>query len=429
MNLQHFQMQWNRFRRHFRRFTWGGAWASSLSPAGRQNLTLFFYDGLFAAASDKIILTYLTVYLLSLGATGSQIGFLSSLSNLVAALILLPAALVVERSGERKRITLSAATGSRLVMLLLAILPMFFLPTNALIWILLGLALLRDVFNNIGYPAWISLTGDIVPIEGRGRYFGTRNFMMGIAGMIVALTIGEMITQIGDPLGYQVAFILAVIFGVISMTFFARIKDPITAESSEINNRSWIKEIFASLKGQKAFLLFSIFTAVWNFSLNIAGPFFNVFMVDTLNFTAAMIGIVTVSNALANLIIQRRVGVLSDKWGNRNVSVLFLLLIPIIPLVWGLWVRQLWHAILIEILGGIFWGAYNLSSFNTLLLKTPEDQRARFSAIHQIVVTLSLAVGAALGALLIPFIDFKGVAILSAGGRWLAAILFVIFVS
>lgn len=428
MKFTQVSFQWARFRRHFKRFTWGGAWASALSAEKRQNLTLFFYDGLFAAASDKIILTYITVYLLTLGASRQQIGLLSSFSNLTAAIILLPAALLVERSGERKKITLVGAFGSRLVVLLMATVPFFLAGSPSLIWIILALALLREVFNYIGFPGWMALTGDIVPIEGRGRYFGTRNFIMGVAGIIIALVVGESITRIGDPLGYQMAFILAVVLGVTSMSFFARLKDPQAEDKTLHQVQSGFKEMFISLKGRSQFISFCVFTAVWNFSINIAAPFFGVFMVDTLNFTAAMIGVTTVANTIANMLVQRRIGTLSDKWGNRNVAVVFMLLIPFLPLAWGLWVHQYWHVFLIQTIGGILWGGYNLVSFNTLLLQTPENQRARFSAFYQIVVTLSLAGGAALGSFLIPRIDFTGVTLTSAGGRWVAGILFLFLV-
>ncbi len=422
------QRLWRRFHRRFRRFTWGGAWAATLPAQHRQNLTLFFYDGLFAAASDKIILTYLTIYLLVLGATPQQIGLLSSLSNLMAAFLLLPAALLVERTGDRQPITLRSAFGSRAAVLIMALLPFFLGNARALIWVIFSLALLREVFNNIGFPGWMALTGDIIPLEGRGRYFGTRNFIMGVAGIITALVIGEAITRIGPPLGYQISFIIAVVFGLISMSFFARIKDPQNQTETLHQVQSNLREIFNSLKGQRQFILFCVFTAIWNFSINIAGPFFNVFMVETLNFTAAMIGVTTVANTVANLLIQRQAGILADSWGNRKMSIVFLLAIPVLPLLWGLWVRQYWQAVLMHVLGGLFWGAYNLASFNNLLQQTPEKLRARFSAFFQIVVTLSLAVGAGLGSFLIPRINFPGVAIVSALGRWAGAIFFLLFV-
>lgn len=428
MKIKKIHFQWARFRRHFIRFTWGGAWASVLPHEKRRNLTIFFYNGLFAAASDKIILTYMTIYLLSLGASRQQIGLLSSFSNLTAALLLLPAALLVERSGDRKRITLTMASSSRLVLLVIALLPLFFIESKALIWVVLGLALLRETFANMAYPGWMSLTGDIIPLEGRGRYFGTRNFVMGMVGILTVLVVGEAITRIGEPLGYQLALLLSFITGVIAMLFLGRIKDPIdkTEDTPQVQNR--LKDIFTSLKGQTQFILFCIFTAIWNFSIYIVGPFFNVFMVDTLNFSAAMIGVISVANTVANLLVQRRVGVLSEKWGNRRVAIFFMLLIPLVSLLWGLWVRQYWQAILVETLSGVLWGAYNLVSFNILLLQTPEKQRARFSAFYQIVVTLGLAGGAALGAYLIPSIDFKGVAIVSTCGRWLAGVFFILMV-
>ncbi len=421
-------INWSRLQRHYTRFTWGGPWAAALPEDRRRNLTLFFYDGLFAAASDKIILTYITIYFLDLGASGQQIGLLSSLSNLAAAFLLLPAAMWVERTGERKRSTLMAATGSRLMVLLMALLPMFLVPTSGLIWIILGLALLRETFNNIGYPGWMALTGDIVPLAGRGRYFGTRNFIMGVSGIITALVVGAAITRIGSPLGYQLAFILAVVLGLISMSFFSRLKDHSKEDGTLQPTHSSLQQIFSSLHGQKQFILFCVFTAIWNFSINIAGPFFNVYMVETVGMTAASIGIATVGNTIANLVVQRRTGVLADRWGNRNVSIIFLFLIPVLPLIWGLWIHTTWQVIVIQFVAGVFWGAYNLVSFNILLNQTPQEQRARFSALYQIVVTLSLAGGAALGSYLISVIQFKGIAITSAIGRWLAGILFLILV-
>jgi MFS family permease len=428
MKFQQIRKQWARFRRHFIRFTWGGAWAAALPEERRLNLTSFFFNGLFAAASDKILLTYITVYLLALGASAQQVGLLSSFSNFAAALLLLPAAMLVERTGERKKTALMAGAGSRAVVLLLALLPMFIPISKSLIWILLGMALLREVMNNIGYPGWMALTGDVVPLEGRGRYFGTRNFIMGVAGIITALAVGEAITRIGAPLGYQVAFILAVVLGLISLFFFGRIKDFTKEEGSLTVARSNLRQIFSSLRGQKPFILFCVFTAVWNFSINVAAPFFNVYMVDNMQMTAAMIGLVTVVNAVANLLIQRQVGRLSDKWGNRGVMIFFMLLIPLVPVVWGIWVGAYWQAILVEAFSGMLWGSFDLLNFNTLLQKTPQEQRARFSAFYQIVVTLSLAGGAALGSYLFPLIQFKGITLVSGGGRLLAGLLFLVLV-
>ncbi|MBW6467000.1 MAG: MFS transporter [Brevefilum sp.] len=443
MDLNQLRQHWSRLSRQINRFTWGGAWAASLSAIQRQNLTHFFYDGLFSAASDKIILTYMTIYLLTLGVTRQQIGFLSSFSNFVNALLLLPAAFLVEYSGARKEITVKSAIASRMMVLLMAILPFFLFGTTTLVWIMLALFLLREAANNFAFPGWMALTGDMIPLEGRGRYFGTRNFIMGLAGIFAALVIGEAITQIGSPIGYQFAYLLAAVLGGVAILFFMKLNDPHpgkkpdpqpTEEQVQEPERFFqgflrsLTGIITSIKQHPHFINFAIYVAAWNFSINIAAPFFNVYMVDTLYMTAAMIGVTTVSNTAANMLVQRRVGLLADKWGNRIVTIIFLFLIPFLPLFWGIWVRQYWHALVIHTIGGLLWGGFNLVSFNNLLMQTPEDQRARFSAYYQIIVTLSLSAGAALGSFLIPKIDFTGVTLTSAAGRWIAAFLFVFLV-
>ena len=47
----------------------------------------------------------------------------------------------------------------------------------SLVWAAIFFSVLRDSFANLGYPAWMAVTNEIVPIEGRGRFFGSRNFI------------------------------------------------------------------------------------------------------------------------------------------------------------------------------------------------------------------------------------------------------------
>ena len=46
----------------------GGKWAVTQPAEVQHNLRSFWFDGLFASASDAILLTYLTLYVLQLGA-------------------------------------------------------------------------------------------------------------------------------------------------------------------------------------------------------------------------------------------------------------------------------------------------------------------------------------------------------------------------
>ena len=92
-----------RLWRLFLKFTWGGEWALPLATIVTRNLTWFFSDGLFASASDNIIITYVTLYILALGATNAQVGLMSSFSSLASAASILSAAdLPLGRGGGRQ---------------------------------------------------------------------------------------------------------------------------------------------------------------------------------------------------------------------------------------------------------------------------------------------------------------------------------------
>ena len=411
-------------RRAFRMFTWGGEWAIPLSGQIKHNLYWFFFDGLFASASDNIIITFVTLYILALGGTRGQVGLMSSLSSLCAALLLLVGAILVERFGHRKEITMLFGGGvARLAILGMAFLPLL-IKGQAIVWVAIVLSVTRDSFGNLAFPAWMSVTADIVPMEGRGRFFGSRNFIMGVTGILAILIVGELITQISIPLGYQIAFGLAFAFGMFSTFSFGNLRDPRGSIAPVKPTGSFSpRAMWQDLKEHPTFLALGLIMAFWNFSLNVAGPFFNVYMVSNLKFTASMVGVASIVTTIASFLIQRRVGRLSDRWGPRRVQLISMLLIPLLPISWLL-VTQFWHVVVLNIFSGLFWGAFNLASFNFLLSLTPDTQRARFSAYYQILVMLALAGGAAIGAWVVTQWGYQFIFVLSAVGRMAAAVVF-----
>ncbi len=423
LNSLALRVSWGRMRRYLDRLTFGGSWAEMVSHEIRHNLRWFWLDGLFAAASDNIILTYLSLYVLALGATRTQIGLMSSLGSLSATLVLLPGAWLVERWGHRKGITVfSGGIVSRLMLFFLVLVPWFFQGPAAVV-VAITLSVIRDAFSNLSLPAWVSLTADIVPLSRRGSYFSARNIVMVIAGMASMLLVGELITRTGQPAGYQIALGLAFGIGLLSTYSFSRLREPAAAIAAPQEKTMRPRAMLRELRAAPNFLTYMVMAALWNFSLNIAGPFFNLFLVQDLHSTATMVAIVSVASSLSSLPAQRWLGPLVDRIGARRMQMVTGLLIPIVPFLWA-FVRAPWQAAPINILSGVLWAGYSLASFNLLLEITPHEQRARYTALYQAVVSIALAVGAALGGVIATLWGYRMVFLLSALGRLIAAILF-----
>jgi MFS family permease len=312
------------------------------------------------------------------------------------------------------------------MILLLALVP-FFIEVPTAVWAAILIAVAREAFANLAFPGWMSITGDIVPIEGRGRYFGSRNFVMAIAGILTTLFVGVLITQTGSLSGIQMALLIAFVFGAASTFSFAHVSDPKGNAPIAATSSMSITSIWGDLRVQRTIMALFATTAIWNFSLNIAGPFFTVYLVQDLNATAAMVGLTSVASSVASMLVQRRVGALTDRWGPRRVQLISMLLIPILPTCW-MFITEAWQVIPINLLSGVLWGTYSLASFNYLLALFPDELRARYSALYQVVVTLALAGGAAVGSLVITQIGYQGVFLLSAIGRVIASLVFTRFV-
>lgn len=414
---------WAHLRRSIGRLTAGGRWTDPLAPSVRRNLRWFWLDGVFAQASESIAVAYLSLFVLALGASRAQIGLMSALSSLSAAALLMPAAAAVERWGQRKRFCLLTGGGvARLTLLLLALLPLAF-SGPAAVAVAIGLAIVRTAFANMGVPAWTSLTADIVPLAWRGRYFASRNIAMGLVGMAVVYAVGVLITRVGNAAGYPLAMGLAFVFGAASSLSFAQLDDPAPQPQAKSDKTNSSRPAIAA----KGFLYLCAITALWNLSLGVAGPFFSVYLVDGLHASAAFVGGISVVNGLAALPGQRLFGVLSDRWGPRKVQLLTGLIIPLVPWGWAL-ARSSWQLVPIEIISGFVWAGYGLSSFNFLLTQMPEEQRARYSALYQIVVMATYAAGSALGGLVATHWGYTANFALSGAGRLTAALLFATLV-
>jgi len=392
-------------------------------PESRRGRRLLWWDGLVSNVSESFVTNFTGPFALALGATTGQIGWLSAFTNLASALALFPGARLVERTGQRKRIVVitNGAVG-RLLLLLMALVPLFFQGTTA-IYGLIALVTLRAFFNQLGFPAWSSMLADLVPAGIRGRYFSARNIGLAVAALIAAPLAGRLADQLGLPRGYQVSFFLAGLIGFGATVIFARIPEPpmppphqAAAETPE--------GIRSILRTHPRFAGFTAVAFLWNLSLMVVGPFFSVYLVQDLNASPTQIGLLAAIFSATNIVGQRVWGRLNDRHGAAWVKRLTGFMIPAIPLLWSV-APNPWYLLAVEAFSGFVWAGYSLSNFNLLLSLAPATQRARYTAIYQVSVFTSAFIGPLLGGACAAALGIRPLFWLSAAGRVLASTLFL----
>ncbi len=395
-------------------------------PTARQGRRLFWWDGFFSNISESFVTNFVGPFALSLGATNTQIGWLSAISNLTSALALFPGARLAERPERRKRvIVITGGIGGRALLLAIAAVPLLF-HGDAAILAFLALVALRGFMSQLSYPAWSALSADLVPTAIRGRYFAARNIALAIAALIAAPLAGRLAESLGLPRGYQVSFALAGLVGFVATVIYARIPMPAAALSARpATGRA--ENLLALFRRHPRFTGFTAVAFLWNISLAIAGPFFAVYLVRSLHASPTQIGLLAAVNSVGNIIGQRVWGRLNDRHGAAWLTRVTGFLIPLVPILWSL-APNPWYLMPVETLSGFAWAGYSLAGFNLLLGLAPAEQRARFTAIYQVAVFGAAFVGPLIGTALVNILSIRPLFWISAAGRVIASTLFVLTV-
>ncbi len=395
-----------------------------------RGLRYFLLDGLFSTVSENFFINYIALYALSFGATIGQVGLLTAVTNLAGTLSLFPGAYAAERTRNRKRLVLWTGGGvSRLALLALAAIPLATGdPGTALILIIIFNSI-RSFMSSFANPAWTSIVADLVPGFIRGRYFGLRNSLMA-AGAFLAAALAGWIIRHGNGFsgfrhaGYQAAFFIACITGLAGTFFFSRIpRSGISAPPADERRPGRMPGILSMLP----FAGLVLHALLWNLSVQLAAPFFNVYLVNGLGAGMTLVGIATASSSAASLPGQYLFGRIMDRRGAIPLLLLTGLLIPLIPLLWMV-VRAPWQVPFLNAFGGFLWAGYNMANFTLLLELSPEAQRPRAVALFQVAVFSSAVIGPALGGLLTERYGFMPVFAASGIGRFAALVPFLFVV-
>ena len=400
----------------------------ALTPRRLAGIRWSWLDGFFTTVSDNLYLGFIVLYALVYGASTSQLGLLAAIQNLLGAVSLFPGARAADAARHRKPLVTWTVGGlARIALLALALVPwMTSVPATA-IWLIIALNGVRSFMSNFGNPAWTVLVGDLVPPSLRARYFGNRNLMIMLAALLVAPLAGWLITAgngwLGQPnLGYQAVLALAFVTGLAGTVCFTLIPEPHRAPRAR--QATGGPRLWSALAGNRAFLGLVVSGFVWNLALQMAAPFFNVYLVRHLGAGTTTVGFLAAVNTLFGLIGSGIFGRVMARLGALKTQALTGLLIPIVPTAW-IWVTASWQVGVLEAYAGLVWAGYNLANFALLLELTPAAHRPQAVALYQTVVFASAVVGPLLGGWLADAFGFHVIFAASGVGRLVGILLYV----
>ncbi len=368
-----------------------------------RTMKLSVKEGAVASVMNGFGDQYITPYALALNANNAQIGFLASFVGLLGPLSQIGGSKLMEKSSRRKIIVTFVALQA-LMWLPIIFLSLFFwrnIFVNYLPVILIIFYSLFAIFGSIAGPSWFSLMGDIVPEKIRGRYFGKRNKISGTVVLVTSLIASFFLDFFKTKgfllLGFSIFFFFACTARLISAYMFSKHYYPKLKLK-----KGYYFSFFQFMKKAPSnnFGKFVISVALMYFSVYIAAPFFSVYMLKDLGFNYLTFTLMIISQSVFTLLTLQLWGKFSDKYGNRKILRIGSMIIPFVPILWLFSASPFYIAFVPQLMAGIGWAAFSLSSSNFIYDSVSVQRRGICIAYYSLMNGIGIFLGAALGGIL-----------------------------
>jgi MFS family permease len=250
--------------------------------------------------------------------------------------------------------------------------------------------------------------GDIVPEKIRGSVFSTRLLLGTLSALTLTLLGGWFVDgwKTARPehaiYAYSILFTVGVLFGLAGTFAVTRFPEPEMHGEEEIPLFGLLKTPFED----ENFRRLLKFVSVWAFSINLAGPFFIIYMMKRLELGLFEVTVLTVINQGSNLLFLRIWGRLADRLSNKSVlavsSPMFLLAV----LGWTFTTMPDKHfltvplLIVIQLLTGMSLAGVSVSSANIALKLSPKGLAHAYMTVHGIIGSLAGAIAPLMGGLM-----------------------------
>ncbi|HIE32119.1 MAG TPA: MFS transporter, partial [Methanosarcinales archaeon] len=276
-------------------------------------------DGL--ATQMMVTLTggvFLVAFALKLGASNTIIGLLAAIPPL-AQLIQIPSVYLIEKYRVRRAICVYATFLSRILWLIIALIPVLFFEAG--LAVLIAALLLYAILGAVGGTSWNSWMRDLVPQDSLGAFFAKRMGMATALGIVISMAAAfyidywETIFPDYELYSYSILFFFGFLAGMLGVYFVSTIPEP---RMAPVEVKTKFFDLILQPFRDTNFKNLVIFLGSWSFAVNLAAPFFTVYMLTLLQLDMSFIIALMVLSQLTSLAFLRIWGGFSDRFSNKS---------------------------------------------------------------------------------------------------------------
>ncbi len=365
---------------------------STLEQANSRNVVIDAVGVGIAAG----VASFLSVFLVRLGATTFQVGLLTSMPALTGMLLSVPIGAFLAR---RTHIVPWFARSRFAVLLCYALtgLVPFVVPAVHQPEAIIAIWAVATLPQTVVSVAFTVVMGSVAGPSGRLTLMSRRWSILGLTNAVTVLIVGQLLELFDFPLNYQVVFIGSAVGALISVIFSSSIRlPPAPVQTQTQTLGGMLRDAGPTLRRSRRFVNFTATQFVYRTGLALAVPLFPIYWVDNVQATDQAVSAINSVSTFVMMVSYFFWTRVSRRRGQRVVLLLSTLGLSFYPLETALThnvaVLVLWAG-----LAGFFVAGVDLIFFDILLGLCPVDQQASYVGMYQTTVFAATFIGPLIG--------------------------------
>ena len=370
-----------------------GSFLKEMRQIRGTNVWIFIMYGLLFDMVNNLWRPFAVVFLERLGGTEFEIAMLSSLPGLVAAIVLLPGAILFRKFTNQKRATAAFILLSRAALLCIAFIPALPPAVRPLLFVIL--VAIMNCPDSLSQTSLQNFLGTVFSGQMRGQAIAMRTKFGQAMIPFVTIAAGLAITFIPNTdqqrmFLYQIFFIGAFLLGIVEVITFNRLQVPEylrNRQNTETKPNGMV--IIKDILKDKKFRRFVIPTICFAFTWQAGWPLNSIYQVMTLQATEMWFAIFALLSGLAAFSSGAFWQKLLYKHGNNRVFIVSAIFITvnmfIFPIIPNVQVMAIFSAFT-----GFSAIGMNMALLNGILEAAPDENRMTYLAFFNTIMNISL---------------------------------------
>lgn len=328
--------------------------------------------------------SFLSVFLIRLGATDVQVGLLTAMPALTGIFLAIP----IGRFLSRQRQVVPWFSLARLMVLscyaITGLIPFF--TSSYRVEAIIAVWALATVPQTMVSVAFSVVMGAVAGPRGRFRLMSRRWSTLGFTNAVTAFLVGQMLGLMSFPLNYQVVFLGGTVGGLISYYFSSHLILPDQdVPPPTPSRRPWYQRLSSRLRevgGNGIFMRFLISQFVFRWGLMLPVPLIPIYWVKQISASDQWIGLFNTTQSAVLLIAYFAWSRLSRRRGERFVLLASTLGISLYPALTAITPR-VEPLLLLVAAAGLFRAGVDLVFFDLALAACPTKEQPFYIGIYQ----------------------------------------------